>query len=113
MIYQRAALRRFVGWPAEKPPDARPRQTSQGRGEALFPARRVHLDRQQEQDKSRGERGRGGDVDRLSGDASLAFSVASDEYTRRNVGRRMIVVGILGGSPLTGGPRAPLDRPQG
>ena len=54
-----------VGWPAEKPPDARPRQGSEDRREALFPARRVHLDREQEQDEARGERGRGGDVRRL------------------------------------------------
>ena len=54
-----------VGWPEEKPPDARPGQRAEDRGEALLAARRVHLDRQQEQDEARGERGRGGDVRRL------------------------------------------------
>ena len=54
-----------VGWPAVKPPDARPGQRAEDRREALFPARRVHLDREQEQDEARGERGRGGDVRRL------------------------------------------------
>ena len=119
MIYQRR-----VGWPEEKPPDARPGQRAEHRREALLAAWGVHLDREQEQDEARGERGGGGDVrrlweqrrrahghegpdaeaqfdrrrvlvarssesDRLIGVASSAFSVASDEYTRRNVGRRI------------------------
>ena len=41
-----------VGWPAEKPPDARPGQRAKHRGEALLAARRVHLDREQEQDEA-------------------------------------------------------------
>ena len=47
-----------VGWPAEDPPDARPRQGPEDRGEALLAARRMDLDREQEQDEARGERGR-------------------------------------------------------
>ena len=65
MIYQRAALRRFVGWPAEKPPDARPGQRAEHRGEPLLAARRMHLDREQEQNEARGERRGGRDVRRL------------------------------------------------
>ena len=54
-----------LGWPEEKPPDARPGQGAEDRGEPLFPAGGMHLDREQEQDEARGERGRGGDVRRL------------------------------------------------